>query len=147
MFNKITSWITGAFVVAGAALAAPASDTQTIQERAAEADFTVQLVMLCFNANFIGCVTVPVVSDLCVNLAGGLAGWNNDVSSINIPLGFVCTFYDNFNCLPSGTPDNGDSVTLQGGSYSSLVSIPDDNGANVNFDNRVSSFLCSPLTY
>ncbi|KAJ3563193.1 hypothetical protein NP233_g9099 [Leucocoprinus birnbaumii] len=147
MFNKITSWITAAFIVAGAALAAPASDTQAIQERAAEADFTIQNMALCLDANFINCITVPLVTGACVSMVGGLTGWNDSISSIHIPLGFACTFYDNLACLSSGTPDNGDSVTLQGGIYPSLVSIPGDNGVNVDFDNRVSSFLCSPATY
>ncbi|KAJ3563192.1 hypothetical protein NP233_g9098 [Leucocoprinus birnbaumii] len=140
MFTKFTAFITTGLALAGAAFAMPAS--HAVEERAAEAGVNIQL---CLSVNFGNCITVPAVSGSCVNLVSGLAGWNDDVSGVQIPLGFVCTFYDNFSCLSSGSSDNGDSVTLQGGNWPSFVSIPGDNGVNVNFDNRVSSFLCTPL--
>ncbi|KAJ3566281.1 hypothetical protein NP233_g7098 [Leucocoprinus birnbaumii] len=140
MFSKFASFITTGLVLAGAASAMPAS--HAVEERAAEAGVNIQL---CLSVNFGNCITVPAVTGSCVNLVGGLAGWNDDVSGVQIPLGFVCTFYDNFSCLSSGASDNGDSVTLQGGNWPSFFSVPGDNGVNVNWNDRTSSFLCTPL--
>ncbi|KAJ7436412.1 hypothetical protein FB451DRAFT_1417460 [Mycena latifolia] len=40
-----------------------------------------------------GCVTLPVVSDSCLNLTGGLSFLNKEISTAQIPGGFICTFF------------------------------------------------------
>ncbi|KAJ3556372.1 hypothetical protein NP233_g11992 [Leucocoprinus birnbaumii] len=144
MFSKFASAITTALIIAGSASAAPASDNQVIQERDSAPGLNIQL---CFSDGFGNCISVPARgTGSCIDLVGGLSGLNNEVSGAKIPLGIFCTFYDNFSCLTSATPESdGDSVTLQGGNYPSFASLPDDYGVNVDFDNRVSSFRCSPL--
>ncbi|KAJ3566276.1 hypothetical protein NP233_g7102 [Leucocoprinus birnbaumii] len=146
MFSKFASAVATALTIAGIASAAPASENQAIEERDSAPGLNIQL---CFSDDFGNCINVPVGgTGPCINLVGGLSGLNNEVSGAKIPLGTFCTFYDNFSCLTSATPESdGDSVTLQGGNYSSFASLPDDYGVNVDFDNRVSSFRCSPLIW
>ena len=40
-----------------------------------------------------GCVTIPVVSDDCVNLTGGLSFLNKEITTAAVPGGFICTFF------------------------------------------------------
>lgn len=40
-----------------------------------------------------GCVTTPVVSEACINLTGGLSFLNKEISNVEVPGGFVCTFF------------------------------------------------------
>ncbi|KAJ3566282.1 hypothetical protein NP233_g7099 [Leucocoprinus birnbaumii] len=139
---KFASSITTALVVAVAASAVPASGSQAIQERNSEAGINIQL---CFSEDFGNCINVPTVATgSCVDLVGGLAGLNDAVSSVRIPLGIFCTFYEWVPYTPYIDDSDGDSITLQGGDYPSLASIPDDYGVTVNFDNRLSSLRCSP---
>jgi hypothetical protein len=52
-------------------------------------------VKICTDINFGGtCVTLPFVSDSCINLTGGLTTWNKAISSAIVPGGFICTFYE-----------------------------------------------------
>ncbi|KAJ3560306.1 hypothetical protein NP233_g10924 [Leucocoprinus birnbaumii] len=143
MFNKLTvSLITTTLAFSRVALAMPALDK--VEARNEEAGVSVSI---CVAPNFVTCITVPTVAGTCVNLVGGLSGWNNEVSSARIQQGFVCTFFDNFSCLSSGQSVNGDSVTLQGGDYPSFASLPGDNfqTGSTNFADRASSFTCTPL--
>ncbi|KAJ6470436.1 hypothetical protein C8R45DRAFT_875215, partial [Mycena sanguinolenta] len=89
-----------------------------------------------------GCVTVPVVSDSCVNLTGGLSFLNKEISSALIPNGFICT---DFACISSGTGNSATNseVVLQGGSWN-FFSVPGLSGTE-NFNDLTSSFTCSPL--
>ncbi|KAJ3859245.1 hypothetical protein EV359DRAFT_86638 [Lentinula novae-zelandiae] len=41
-----------------------------------------------------GCVTIPVVSDVCTDLTGGLNFLNQEISAVVVPDGFVCSFYE-----------------------------------------------------
>ncbi|PFH51680.1 hypothetical protein AMATHDRAFT_46857 [Amanita thiersii Skay4041] len=87
-----------------------------------------------------GCLTVPVVSDECINLTGGLSFANDELSTARIPGGLVCTFYDQFGC---NSPTGEDAVVLTGGDWS-FFNVPAVGGP-VNFNDRPSSFTCSPI--
>ncbi|PFH51678.1 hypothetical protein AMATHDRAFT_2784 [Amanita thiersii Skay4041] len=87
-----------------------------------------------------GCLTVPVVSAECINLTGGLSFANDELSTARIPGGLVCTFYDQFGC---SSPTGEDTVVLTGGDWS-FTNAPAVGGP-VNFNDRASSFTCSPL--
>ncbi|KAJ3556371.1 hypothetical protein NP233_g11993 [Leucocoprinus birnbaumii] len=92
MFTKFSSFISTALIVAGAASAAPASETQVIK-RGQRRQLDPPL-RLCIGFNYENCITAPVVLDSCLDLVGFLAGWNNNVSSVEIPLVLVCTFFE-----------------------------------------------------
>ncbi|KAJ7279373.1 hypothetical protein C8J57DRAFT_976349, partial [Mycena rebaudengoi] len=80
------------------------------------------------------CLDIPINSDTCRSFTGGLSFLNNEVSSARVDAGFVCTFYDS---------NDSDVVILQGGTWN-FFSVPGIFG-NVNFNDRASSFSCSPL--
>ncbi|THU83846.1 hypothetical protein K435DRAFT_765611 [Dendrothele bispora CBS 962.96] len=103
-------------------------------------------ITLCTAAQFAGiCVRPAVVSESCTNLVGGLTTLNEEVSSIVVPAGFICTFFDAFGCTTSDPANSDqDEVGLVGGSYPSLKSVSGINGP-LNFDDKTSSFICSPL--
>ncbi|KAJ6562554.1 hypothetical protein B0H19DRAFT_943385, partial [Mycena capillaripes] len=83
------------------------------------------------------CVAVPVVSDDCVNLTGGLSFLNKEISNSLVPGGFICTFFQEFGCTALLT------VVLQQGSWD-FFSVPGLSGTT-NFNYLTSSFTCSPL--
>ncbi|KAJ7279409.1 hypothetical protein C8J57DRAFT_1303243 [Mycena rebaudengoi] len=88
-----------------------------------------------------GCIDIPINSDDCRSFTGGLSFLNNEVSSAQIPPGFVCTLYDAVGCV--STTDS-DVVFLIGGAWD-FLSVPGLAG-DVNFDDRTGSFACSPLS-
>lgn len=49
-------------------------------------------INLCQAPNFQNCITVPVNTDTCVDLTGGLSFLDKSISATVIPSGFVCTF-------------------------------------------------------
>lgn len=49
-------------------------------------------IEICSSVNS-GCVDLPVVSDSCVNLTGGLSFLNKEISFATIPGGLICTFF------------------------------------------------------
>ncbi|KAF9463383.1 hypothetical protein BDZ94DRAFT_1308895 [Collybia nuda] len=87
-----------------------------------------------------GCADIPVVADTCVSFTGGLTFLNDEVSSGQIPVGFACTVFDGFGCFSS---TGSDTVFLQGGTYS-FFNVPGVSGP-VNFNDKASSFSCSPI--
>ncbi|KAJ7884252.1 hypothetical protein B0H13DRAFT_2343813 [Mycena leptocephala] len=46
-----------------------------------------------------GCLDIQVSSGNCVDLLYGLSSWNQAISQAQIPDGFVCTFFDQFDCV------------------------------------------------
>ncbi|KAJ7625152.1 hypothetical protein B0H17DRAFT_963746 [Mycena rosella] len=88
-----------------------------------------------------GCVTLPIVSDKCINLTGGLSFLNKAVSSAVVPGGFICTFFEDFECAASEGADG--EVVLQRGTWN-FFSVPGTSGT-VDFNDLTSSFACSPL--
>ncbi|KAJ7491387.1 hypothetical protein B0H11DRAFT_2228912 [Mycena galericulata] len=87
MFNYKSLLAITLAALASLASAAPAS----VQNRAADDSASLQV---CTKSVTTGCVTVPVVSDTCVDLTGGLSFLNEEISAAIIPDGFVCTFFE-----------------------------------------------------
>ncbi|KAJ7758627.1 hypothetical protein B0H16DRAFT_640816 [Mycena metata] len=79
-----------------------------------------------------GCVTLPVVSDSCINLNGGFTFLNKDISGATLPSGIICTFFENFGCLSTGR----DTAVLHGGTY--II-------ADIKFNDLTSSISCSSV--
>ncbi|KAF7369533.1 HET domain-containing protein [Mycena venus] len=92
-----------------------------------------------------GCVTLPVVSDECIDLTGGLSFLNKEISTADVPGGFICTFFQDFGCVASGVVNAGtdSEIVLQEGSWH-LTSVPGLSGTT-NFEDLTSSISCSPL--
>ncbi|KAJ7708404.1 hypothetical protein B0H16DRAFT_1746278 [Mycena metata] len=92
-----------------------------------------------------GGVTVPVVSDACINLIGGLSFLDKEISGAIVPGGFVCTFFQDFGCIATGTgnaPTNSE-VVLVGGTWH-MSNVPGLSGP-INFNDLTSSISCSPV--
>ncbi|KAJ6557553.1 hypothetical protein B0H19DRAFT_1261165 [Mycena capillaripes] len=102
-------------------------------------------IQVCTNSAGTQCVTVPVVSDNCVNLTGGLSFLNKEISTATIPGGFICTFFQDFACTATGVVNAGtdSEIVLQQGSWD-FRSVPGLSGTT-NFNDLTSSFTCSPL--
>ncbi|KAJ7611198.1 hypothetical protein FB45DRAFT_941252 [Roridomyces roridus] len=114
-----------------------------MQQRSAKATTT---VTVCTDANAVsGCVGIPVVSDDCVNLTGGLSFLNQEISAAIVPGGFVCTFFEDAACIASGTGNSNQNseVVLTQGTWV-FSSVPGLSGTE-NFNDLTSSFVCSPL--
>ncbi|PPR03486.1 hypothetical protein CVT26_007892 [Gymnopilus dilepis] len=86
-----------------------------------------------------GCVTVPISSDSCINFTGGLSFLNKEVTTAEIPDGFVCTFFEQFGC--ESTQGGKDTTVLQGGTWD-FFEVPGPAGT-VDFNDLSSYFLCS----
>ncbi|KAF7360622.1 HET domain-containing protein [Mycena venus] len=135
MFNSkalLTSSLAAVLAFAAAAPAKPSPD----------ASVTVQV---CSGGVGVGCTNVPVVSDSCINLTGGLSFLNKEISTAVIPGGFICTFFQDFGCTATGTGNAGadSSVFLSQGTWN-FFSVPGLSGPQ-NFNDLTSSFSCSPL--
>ncbi|KAF8133512.1 hypothetical protein K438DRAFT_1998140 [Mycena galopus ATCC 62051] len=89
-----------------------------------------------------GCASLPIVSDSCINFVGGLTFFNKEVSSAEVPGGFVCSFFENFGCLSEGG-ETLDVVLLTGGSWN-LQTAQGISGTQ-NFEDLTSSLSCSPV--
>jgi hypothetical protein len=50
-------------------------------------------VTVCSDGVSVRCAAVPLVSDTCVNLTGGLSFLNKKISIATVPGGSVCTFF------------------------------------------------------
>ncbi|KAJ7110407.1 hypothetical protein C8R44DRAFT_883564 [Mycena epipterygia] len=115
-----------------------------VQQPGIDASVTVEVCTGAVNPPS-GCVNVPVVSDSCVNLTGGLTFLNKEISSAVVSGGFICTFFQDFGCISSGTGNNptDSEVDLQEGQWN-FAAVPGHAGT-VNFNDLTSSFSCSPL--
>ncbi|KAJ7478476.1 hypothetical protein FB451DRAFT_1242100 [Mycena latifolia] len=92
-----------------------------------------------------GCVTLPVVSDSCINFTGGLSFLSKELTTAQVPGGFICTFFQDFGCTATGVVNAGtdSEVVLQQGSWD-LTSVPGLSGTT-NFQDLTSSISCSPI--
>ncbi|KAJ7478459.1 hypothetical protein FB451DRAFT_1365968 [Mycena latifolia] len=102
-------------------------------------------IVVCSGGVGTGCVTLPVVSDSCLNLTGGLSFLNKEISTAQIPGGFICTFFQDFGCTATGVVNAGtdSEVVLQQGSWN-LMKAPGLSGTT-NFNDLTSSISCSPI--
>ncbi|KAF9553484.1 hypothetical protein CPC08DRAFT_754210 [Agrocybe pediades] len=98
-------------------------------------------VQVCTGGDGIGCITIPVSSDSCVNFTGGFSFLNKEVSSAVIPAGFVCTFFSQFGCLSS--QGGLDTVVLPGGTWD-FFHVPGTASNDIDFNDLSSSFICTP---
>ncbi|KAJ7588683.1 hypothetical protein C8J56DRAFT_1164466, partial [Mycena floridula] len=86
-----------------------------------------------------GCATIPIVSDSCVNLIGGLTFFNKEISEASIPAELVCRFFEDFGCLDGGV-ENHDVAVLTGGTWS-LFNVQGNAGTQ-SFNDLTSSINC-----
>ncbi|KAJ7366102.1 hypothetical protein DFH08DRAFT_1071724 [Mycena albidolilacea] len=102
-------------------------------------------VTVCSGGVGVGCAAVPTVSDTCVNLTGGLSFLNKEISTVTVPGGFVCTFFQDFGCTASGVVNAGTNsqVFLTAGTWH-MNNVPGLSG-RTNFNDLTSSFTCSPI--
>ncbi|KAJ7149415.1 hypothetical protein C8R43DRAFT_502762 [Mycena crocata] len=89
-----------------------------------------------------GCVTIPVVSDVCISLTGGLSFLNKEITNARVPGGFVCTFFQDFGCSNGGV--NGHDVALLTGGTWDMRRVQGIAGTQ-NFNDATSSISCSPV--
>ncbi|KAJ7169387.1 hypothetical protein C8R43DRAFT_1156072 [Mycena crocata] len=116
-----------------------ASPTAALAKPTALAPATIQV---CSGVAPNGCVLIPVVSDSCVNLTGGLSFLNKEISGATIPGGFVCTFFEDFGCSNGGV-NHHDVAVLTGGSW--VMSKVQGIAGTQNFNDLTSSISCSPV--
>ncbi|KAJ7347443.1 hypothetical protein DFH08DRAFT_809199 [Mycena albidolilacea] len=105
-------------------------------------------ITVCTNKKLKGaCVTLSVISDSCINFTGGLTFLNKEITSAQVPAGFVCTFFEDFGCEETGTKKH-DAAALTGGTYNNFAK-PGLGGvkglSGQNFDKLTSSISCSPI--
>ncbi|KAJ7738900.1 hypothetical protein B0H14DRAFT_2991405 [Mycena olivaceomarginata] len=102
-------------------------------------------VTVCSGGVGVGCAAIPTVSDTCVNLTGGLSFLNKEISTVTVPGGFVCTFFQDFGCTASGVVNAGtdSQVFLTAGTWH-MNNVPGLSG-RTNFNDLTSSFTCSPI--
>ncbi|KAJ7588620.1 hypothetical protein C8J56DRAFT_1077853 [Mycena floridula] len=88
----------------------------------------------------IGCVTIAIVSDSCINLTGALFFLNKEISGVTVPGGFVCLFFEDFGCVNGGV--NGHDVAVLGAGTWLLRFVQGIAGTQ-SFDDLTSSISCS----
>ncbi|KAJ7342553.1 hypothetical protein DFH08DRAFT_240904 [Mycena albidolilacea] len=102
-------------------------------------------VTVCTGGVGVGCAAIPIVSETCVNLTGGLSFLNKQISTAIIPAGFVCQFFQRFNCNASPVKGSTDSeIVLTAGTWN-FFNVPGLSGRSTNFNDLTSSFTCSPI--
>ncbi|KAJ7342549.1 hypothetical protein DFH08DRAFT_782950 [Mycena albidolilacea] len=102
-------------------------------------------VPVCSGGGGVGCVTISIVSDTCINLTGGLSFLNKAIVAATIPGGFICTFFQDFGCTASGVVNAGtDSQVFLGQGTWDFSRVPGLSGTT-NFSRLTSSFSCSPI--
>ncbi|EKM48773.1 uncharacterized protein PHACADRAFT_214668 [Phanerochaete carnosa HHB-10118-sp] len=103
----------------------PVRVTPTVQARAADAGGN---LFVCADANWQGsCTNIGFGASQCVVFP---SGFQNDVSAIGPPSGWVCDAYVNFSCTGDGLGD----ITNPG--------IADLGDGNTNYNDRLNSFVC-----
>ncbi|KAF8149349.1 hypothetical protein B0H34DRAFT_182551 [Crassisporium funariophilum] len=129
-----------AFAILATASAAPSG----LEDRDTTHTNVSPSISICSTITGASCVTVPIVSDTCKDLNGGLSFWNDDSSTVTVPGGMVCTLFDNFGCLTGG-PNSDDVAVLIGRVQQWVLNNVPGRFGNINFDNRASSFTCSSV--
>ncbi|KAF7359805.1 hypothetical protein MVEN_00705700 [Mycena venus] len=85
----------------------------------------------------VGCVTIPIVSDSCLDLIGGFSGLNHEISWVQVPNDYACTYFQNFGCL---AVEEEDHTTLTSGTWN-MFDVPTVSGTQ-NFNDLTSSLNC-----
>ncbi|KAJ7935814.1 hypothetical protein B0H13DRAFT_1853925 [Mycena leptocephala] len=83
------------------------------------------------------CIILPIVDDTCLDLTGGLDRYNDVLSWVEVPNGYICEFFEDFDC----STDN-DFVPLQTGDWD-LFHVQGVFGTP-NFNDLTSSIACFP---
>ncbi|KAK7435118.1 hypothetical protein VKT23_019811 [Stygiomarasmius scandens] len=132
-------------IFSGGAAASPAPVHPFVADLGTRASAAAPNITLCSAPEFNGiCLFPSVVSDACVDLTGGMAVLNKELSSARIPAGFVCTFFTQSGCTTITTADSRDELGLAGGSYPAFSMAIGIAGPQ-NFEDIPSSYSCSPL--
>ncbi|KAK7017776.1 hypothetical protein R3P38DRAFT_3201400 [Favolaschia claudopus] len=91
-------------------------------------------IFACVNLDFTGnCDTVAFLDGLCVQMPGRQV---NQMSSVQVPAGWVCTFYDAKSSTPCDPSSGSSTVLLAPGS---------SNMQNQNFNDVVDFVKCTKL--
>ncbi|KAJ7707059.1 hypothetical protein B0H14DRAFT_3025656, partial [Mycena olivaceomarginata] len=91
-------------------------------------------ITVCTGGVGVGCAAIPIVS------------FNKQISTATIPGGFVCSFFQRFNCNASPVKGSTDSeIVLSPGTWN-FKTVPGASG-NTNFNDLTSSFTCSELGF
>ncbi|KJA28545.1 hypothetical protein HYPSUDRAFT_33970 [Hypholoma sublateritium FD-334 SS-4] len=137
MFKLSSTYIVSALAML--CLAQTVSCAAVIKARGTDASVNVEV---CTGPVGTGCVSIPVGSDDCNDLDGGLVFLNKEITSAVIPGGLVCTFFESFGCISQ--QGGGDDVVLTAGTWD-FFEVPGTSSASVDFNDLTSSFSCSPL--
>ncbi|KAJ7135542.1 hypothetical protein C8R44DRAFT_952016 [Mycena epipterygia] len=126
------------------AISSMASATPTAGKRGVAVPDASVTIEVCTSVNT-GCVTIPVISDDCLNLTGGLTFLDKEISTAQIPGGFICTFFQDFGCTATGVHNapTDSEVVLQQGSWN--LEVAPGVGGTTNFEDLTSSISCSPI--
>ncbi|KAF9553482.1 hypothetical protein CPC08DRAFT_727889 [Agrocybe pediades] len=109
-----------------------------LENRSADASPNIQV---CTGSAGVGCGSLPISSDSCINFTGGLSFLNKEVSGAVVPAGFICTFYSQFGCVSA--QGGQDTVILSGGTWT-FNNVTGTNFNSINFNDQPSSFICTP---
>ncbi|KAJ7588660.1 hypothetical protein C8J56DRAFT_939790 [Mycena floridula] len=97
-------------------------------------------ITICIDLPSNNCITFPMVDDQCVNLTGGFTPWNKAISFAQIPQEFVCTFFENSDCVDGGVVGQ-DIAVLPPGTWD-LTQVQGLAGTQ-SFNDLTSSIICS----
>ncbi|PPR06447.1 hypothetical protein CVT26_006461 [Gymnopilus dilepis] len=100
---------------------------------------------LCSAQNLNGtCVEVSLAAVQCINIYA-LPALFNDLSSLAVPFGFICTLFAGKDCIRMNSTSR-DIVGISGGIWPSLTAVEGVDGPQ-NFDDLTSSLICSPFGF
>ncbi|GJE92430.1 hypothetical protein PsYK624_085840 [Phanerochaete sordida] len=121
--------LTTALLAVAAALGSAAATPVEIKARVGNSTDAAQAgLFVCTDAGFSGnCENVGFGDAQCVVFPGA---FQNDISAIGPPTGWVCDAYTDFSCNGDGLGD----ITFPG--------ISDLGDGNTNYNDRLNSFIC-----
>ncbi|KAJ7704245.1 hypothetical protein B0H14DRAFT_2548139 [Mycena olivaceomarginata] len=94
-------------------------------------------VTVCTGGVGVGCAAIPIVSDTCVNLSGGLSFLNKQIATAIIPGAFALY------CMLHRQGKHCSEVVLRRGTWN-FFNVPGPSGTT-NFNDLTSSLTCSPI--
>ncbi|KAJ7576528.1 hypothetical protein C8J56DRAFT_1060889 [Mycena floridula] len=96
-------------------------------------------VIVCIDLPANNCVAIPIIDGTCNNLTEGFSVFNDAISWAQVPEGFICVFFENFDCVHDGVDD---LVAFSLGTYD-LTQVQGIFGSN--FNDLTSSISCSAI--